>query len=189
MLLYRLQTAFSTLPDLSGWLVTLLLFAGFASVTFMVLRVSGLFTFSPTRLPLKSVLLLVVVAVFTPSLPEEVLYRVLLLPHPTESVSLGTHSLWSGLSLALFVAAHPFTAWSVWHWSRRIFYRPAFLVIVALLGTVCTVAYLYTGSVWAPVSIHWATIVGWKLFFGGPDFNLGKSKGKSDLSSPLIRGD
>ena len=185
MLLYRLQTAFSTLPDPNGWLVTLLLFAGFAGVTFVILRLSGLFSFSPTRLPLRSVLLLITVAVFTPSLPEEVLYRVLLLPHPTESVSFETRLAWSGLSLVLFVAAHPFIAWSVWHWSRRIFYRPAFLVIVALLGLVCTVAYLYTGSVWAPVSIHWATIVGWKLFFGGPDFNLGKDR----KSPPLTRGD
>lgn len=176
LLAYRLGTAFFTLPDANGWLLTLLLFAGFAVLTFFILRTTRLFSFSLIGLPRSSVLLLMLIAVFTPSLPEEIVYRVLLLPHPSEAVSLGMRVLWGGAALLVFVLAHPLLALTAWPWSRRIFYRPAFLAIVALLGTVCTLAYWATGSLWAPVSMHWATIVGWKLFYGGPDFNLGKRR-------------
>lgn len=170
----RLKLAFFTLPSASGWLTTLLLFAVFAILTFAILHRTRLFEFSMIGLSPSQVLFLALIAVFTPSLPEEILYRVLLLPHATEQVSLGTRFLWSTVALLIFVAAHPLLALTAWPWSRQIFYRPAFLTIVALLGTVCTLAYLATGSLWAPVALHWATIVGWKLFYGGPDFNLGK---------------
>ena len=170
----RLETAFFTLPSVTGWLTTLLLFAVFAILTFAILRHTRLFEFSLIRLSPSRVLLLALIALFTPSLPEEIFYRVLLLPHASEQVSLGTRVLWSVAALLVFVTAHPLLALTAWPWSRQIFYRPAFLAIVALLGTVCTLAYFVTGSLWAPVALHWATIVGWKLFYGGPDFNLGK---------------
>ena len=174
LLRYRLRTAFFTLPDLSGWLVTFLLFLVFALLAYLILRKSKLFTFSLIRLRPSQIGLLIVIAVFTPSLPEELLYRVLLLPHPSEGATPNVYLTWSVTSLVLFILAHPLLAWGAWPWARAIFYRPAFLLIVALLGVACTLAYYATGSLWAPVAIHWATIVGWKLFFGGPDFNLGQ---------------
>ena len=170
----RLFLAFTTLPDAGGWLFTLFLLAVFALATLLILRFSKLFTFSISELPRKHLLLLGLIAIFTPSLPEETLYRVLLLPHPGEAVALENLLSASIVSLFLYVAAHPLLALVAWPWSRHIFYRPAFLLIVTLLGIACTLAYVRTGSVWAPTLIHWATIVGWKLFFGGPDFNLGK---------------
>lgn len=170
----RLFLASSTLPDAEGWLFTFGLFALFALATFSILRISKLFTFSFSKLPPNYLLLLGIIAVFTPSLPEETLYRVLLLPHPTEFSPAERPLLMSSVSLFLYIFAHPLLAFAIWPWSRHIFYRPAFLLIVALLGIACTLAYLRTGSVWAPTFIHWATIVGWKLFFGGPDFNFGK---------------
>ena len=174
LLRQRLFLAFTTLPDTGGWLFTLGLLAVFAFTTLLVLRFSKLFTASLSQLPRKHLLLLGIIAIFTPSLPEETLYRVLLLPHPSEAAGLERLILASALSLFLYVVAHPLLSLLAWPWSRHIFYRPAFLLIVALLGIACTLAYLRTGSVWAPTFIHWATIVGWKLFFGGPDFNLGK---------------
>lgn len=174
LLRYRLRAAFFTLPDPSGWLDTLLLFLAFAVLAYFILRKTKLFTFSLIRLGPSQIGLLVVIAVFTPSLPEELLYRVLLLPHPSEEVGLSVRWAWSAVSLVLFILAHPLLAWGAWPWARAIFYRPAFLLIVALLGATCTLAYFATGSLWAPVAIHWATIVGWKLFFGGPDFNLSR---------------
>ncbi len=170
----RLRAAFFTLPDSSGWLATFVLFAVFAALTFVILRRTRLFKFALVRLPFSNIVLLALVAVVTPSLPEEIVYRVLPVPHPSEDVSLTARVLWSGAALLVFVAAHPLLALVAWPWSRRIFYRGAFLAIVALLGTACTLAYLATGSLWAPVALHWATIMGWKLFYGGPDFNLSK---------------
>ena len=170
----RLFLAFSTWPDVEGWLFTLGLLALFAFATLIILHFTKLSIFSLSELPRKHLLLLGIIAIFTPSLPEETLYRVLLLPHSSEAAGLNSLVLTSMISLFLYVVAHPLLALVAWPWSRRIFYRPAFLLIVALLGIACTLAYLRTGSVWASTFIHWATIVGWKLFFGGPDFNLGK---------------
>jgi len=169
-----LRNAFFTLPDLSGWFLTLLLFLVFALFTYLILTRSKLFTFSLIRLSPAQIALLAFIAVFTPSLPEELLYRVLVQPHPSEGVAPSVRWAWSTASLLLFVLAHPLLAWGAWPWARAIFYRPAFLLIVALLGVACTLVYVATGSLWAPVAIHWATIMGWKLFFGGPDFNLGR---------------
>ena len=152
------------------------MFAGFAVLTFLILRRTRLFSFSLIRLPFSKILLLALIAVFTPSLPEEIVYRVLLLPHPSEHFAFAARFFWDCTALLVFVAAHPLLAFVAWPWSRRIFYRPAFLTIVALLGTACTLAYLATGSLWAPVALHWATMMGWKLFYGGWDFNLGVSR-------------
>ena len=155
--------------------MTFALFVTFAVLTFVILRSTRLFTSSLIRLSFSKVLLLAFIAVFTPSLPEEIIYRVLLLPHPSEHFAFAARFFWGGAALLVFVAAHPLLAFVARPWSRRIFYRPAFLTIVALLGAACTLAYLATGSLWAPVALHWATMMGWKLFYGGRDFNLGVS--------------
>ena len=173
--LYRLSAALSTWPSTGEWLGTFTLLAVFAALTLSVVRRSKLFTSQPGRLPARHAAALVLIAVITPSLPEELLYRVLLQPHPQESAEAAASWGWALLSLCLFVSAHPLIAWGVWPWARTIFYRPAFLTVVTLLGVTCTLAYKWSGSVWAPVFIHWCTIVAWKVFFGGPDFNLGKS--------------
>jgi predicted Abi (CAAX) family protease len=167
----RLSQAFLAVPTASGWLWTVLLFVCFAASSLVVLRLSGLFRFSPSRLPLRYNLLLFLIAFFTPSLPEEALYRALLLPPLDEARAL----FWIALSLFLYVIAHPLLAFLIMHSYRPIFYKPAFLLIVALLGISCTLAFYLTGSIWPPILIHWATIVLWKAFYSGPDFGLGKA--------------
>jgi uncharacterized protein len=166
----RLTAAFLTLPDARGWLISALLFVLFAALSLLILRFSRLFEFSVTRLPLKHSLLLALIAFFTPSLPEETLYRALLLPQLDEARAW----FWIGFSLFLYVAAHPVLAFLVMHSYRPIFYQPVFLLIVTLLGITCTTVFYLTASVWPPLVIHWATIVLWKVFYGGPDFGLGK---------------
>ena len=168
----RLQHAFFTLPDLQGWLITLGLFGLFAVLTVVIVRSSQLFVFAPSRLSLRPAFILALIAFFTPSLPEETLYRALLTPSPP--LQGNTDYFWMALSLFIFVAAHPLLAWLLMPSYRQIFYRPAFLLIVALLGVSCTLAYQLTGSIWTAIFIHWLTIVLWKVLFSGPDFGLVK---------------
>ncbi len=163
----RLERAYSTWPSPGEWLLTLGLFLAFAFLAFLTLRVALGVALRPLRSSPARALLLFAAALLSPALLEETFYRVLLLPHPLESVSSATRLGWAALSLALYVLAHPLTAWR-WPWARVYFWRPAFLMVVALLGLACTLAYLWTGSVWSPVFIHALTTAAWKLGFGGP---------------------
>ncbi len=167
----RLTRCIVTLPTARGWLEAALTFAVFGLLALPIAIQTGLMTFSPSDLPLHNLLLLVGIAVFSPSLLEESLYRGLLLPDTAQTLSLGWYG-WVGLSLSAYVLAHPLVAWLLWPWARPIFYDPAFLLIVLLLGLCCTFIRLRSGSIWPAVLIHWLTVASWKLFFGGPDFNL-----------------
>ena len=96
-----------------------------------------------------------------PALLEELGFRVLLLPHPTETIAPSKRWLFSIISWLFFVVyhLHPFTP--------SFFKMPAFLIGAGLLGIICTVSYLKSGSIWIAIAIHWVIVVGWLLFFGG----------------------
>ena len=174
LLAERVTLAFTTFPSFAQWLWVGVITALYGYAALWILARTALFKRSKTAVPLPKMLLLALIAIFTPSLVEELVYRVLFLPHPSEAVPLQIQLGWTLISLMLYVAAHPLLAWTLWHWSRRMFYRPAFLIIVTLLGIACSLAYLTTGSLYAPLFIHWLTIVVWKAFYGGPDFKIGR---------------
>ena len=176
LIVERLASAFTTVPTFSQWTWVGLTVALYGSAALWILHKAKLFKRSSEKVPVSKLLLLALIAIFTPSLIEETLYRVLLLPHPNEAATLSTTIGLTLFSVALYVVAHPLLAWLVWPWSRQIFYRGSFLAIVTLLGVACSFVYLLTGSVYAPLFIHWLTIVVWKAFYGGPDFNLGKQQ-------------
>ncbi|NEQ32621.1 MAG: CPBP family intramembrane metalloprotease [Leptolyngbya sp. SIO4C5] len=102
-----------------------------------------------------------------PALVEELIFRVLLLPHPTEGVWPITFLLWSLLSLALFVIYHPLNALTGFRAGRSLFFNPVFLWLAGLLGLVCTLTYAYTGSLWTITLLHWVVVVVWQLRLGG----------------------
>lgn len=54
-----------------------------------------------------------------------------------------------------------------WSHDDRVFLDPVFLVLVTLLGIVCTITYLKSGSVWLPILFHWLMVVVWIIFLGG----------------------
>jgi predicted Abi (CAAX) family protease len=91
------------------------------------------------------------VALVMPALWQELVFRVLLLPHPTEGVKVMTLAIWSAISLAIFVVY------------RGMLYRyrqPQANHCLgwyesAVLGMIATVVYLTTGSLWAAVGLHW----------------------------------
>ncbi len=181
--LVRLKADLFSFPDFKTWLVCFGILAVYALMAFEINRRSGLFTLKRSSLPYPKRFSLVLIAIFSPSLLEESLYRGLLIPRFSEMFAQPSYAALIGLSLFLYVAAHPLIAWLIWPWSRQIFYRPAFLAIVFVLGLACTLAYLISHSLWPAVLIHWFTIVVWKLFYGGPDFGFGKSE-KPVLSTP-----
>ncbi|MEB3185099.1 MAG: CPBP family glutamic-type intramembrane protease [Cyanobacteriota bacterium] len=96
-----------------------------------------------------------------PALVEELLFRVLLIPHPIEGLPWLPQLAWIALSLGLFVLYHP-VAGRLWYpQARALFDDPRFLLQATLLGAACSLAYGFTGSLWPPVLIHWLAVVIW----------------------------
>jgi predicted Abi (CAAX) family protease len=102
-----------------------------------------------------------------PAIAEEFVFRVLLIPHPTEGADLLTTGLWAIVSLVLFVLYHPLNAITFYHPGYPTFFRTVFLSLAALLGIICTAAYLLTGSLWAIAFIHWVVVLVWLQLLGG----------------------
>ncbi len=49
-----------------------------------------------------------------------------------------------------------------------LFLRPDFLAWTVALGLVCAVLRRRSGSLWPPVLLHWAAVVAWQGWLGGP---------------------
>ena len=103
---------------------------------------------------------------FFPALVEESVFRVMLLPHPTEGISTVSWLAWAALSIGLFVLYHgglsrvrPQAALALR--DRR------FLLMVVWFGLILTLLYGLTGSLWAVTVVHWVVVLGWIYGFGG----------------------
>jgi predicted Abi (CAAX) family protease len=156
----RVKSAFFTIPHTNDWLQAIGLLLIFAFVYLPIGFGLG-FLELDVRSSWQTVVSVSLGALFMPSLLEELGFRVLLLPHPAESTSPSTRWLFSGFSWLLFVAYHL-------HPLVPSFFRTlAFLLGAGLLGIICTLSYLKSGSVWIPIFIHWAIVVAWLLLFGG----------------------
>lgn len=104
--------------------------------------------------------------VLYPSLIEESVFRGLMLPRSLLDASGWRRFLAVTASTALFVLMHPVNAWFIDVSNTSQFLEIPFLLIVTALGYACGYLYLRSGSLWAPVALHWATVVAWNLFLG-----------------------
>ena len=102
-----------------------------------------------------------------PALLEELLFRVVLLPAPLEGASALATVGWTGLSLGLFVGYHPLAARLWYPAGGRLFQDGRFLLACSLLGLICSLAYLQSGSLWPPLLIHWVVVAIWLERLGG----------------------
>lgn len=112
-----------------------------------------------------------------PALVEELVFRVILLPHPLEGVT-GIQWLgWATLSLSLFIIYHPLNALWFYPQGKGLFWQPMFLLFAGLLGIACTLSYRLSGSLWPPVMIHWLVAVIWLFILGGTQQLKGQNFG------------
>jgi predicted Abi (CAAX) family protease len=102
-----------------------------------------------------------------PGLIEEILFRVLLIPHPSEAVTLGTWLGWAALSLGLFIVYHPLNALSFYPAGRPTFLQSPFLILATGLGLTCSIVYGLTGSLWPITLIHGLAVFVWLGWLGG----------------------
>lgn len=162
----RLSAALLTVPTLTDWGICLGILAIYAAIALPIGFWTGLLQREWVT-HLQTIVGSSLVALVFPSIFEEVVFRALLLPHPSEVASSGAIALWSGVSLVLFILAHPLNAFLVLTSRRKTFYDPAFLTLAALLGVACTVTYLQSGSIWTAIGLHWIVVVVWLLMLGG----------------------
>jgi len=162
----RLFRSITTFPSTEDWGVCLVLFIGYGAIALPWGLWTGLLKLEWVT-SWRSIFSTMLVTLIFPSLIEESLFRVMLLPHPEENLSTDTIVLWSAVSLVIFILAHHLNALWVLKSRRNTFWDFSFLALAGLLGLVCTFAYLYSGSFWLPVILHWLVVLIWLLCFGG----------------------
>lgn len=164
---HRLEAAISTLPNLEAWLYTVALLLVFAIVALPIGFLGKFLQVEVLSASWTTIVGILATALLMPAVTEELFFRVLLLPRSTENVSASALWLWGCISLVLFIAYHPLNALSFFPRGLKTFFNWIFLLLAALLGIVCTLAYLQSGSLWTPVVIHWLVVVVWLILLGG----------------------
>lgn len=173
---FIIPTAFSRIleslkwPTLTDWGFAIAVLLLYACIALPQGLKQGFLRYCPPAdlgLSIPQQLKLMLLLFFMPALLEELVMRVLLLPHPTEGVLPQTWLIWSVISLVIFVVYHPLNALTFYPAGNPTFFQPIFLVLSGLLGLVCTVIYLQTGSLWLIAIAHWLVVVIWLLWLGG----------------------
>lgn len=163
----RLSVADLTIPSIEAWLNVVVLLLLYASVA-LPFGFWGQFLDIETLQASWRVFAGITAKSFImPGVVEEILFRVVWLPHPSEHPSASQLWLWGAIALVLFVVYHPLNGLTLFRQGRKVFFNGIFLVLAALLGIVCSIAYCVSGSLWTPVVIHWLVVVIWLLFLGG----------------------
>jgi predicted Abi (CAAX) family protease len=167
VVLPRLMDAYFAPLTGHGLALAALLLGAYAAVALALGRGTGFLPVQRPRVRPLGLMRQAMVLLLTPALVEETLFRAALLPHPLEGLS-GWDSLsWGALSVGLFVAWHPLAGRLWYPQGRRLFDDGRFLLLAALLGVVCVIAYQATGSIWPPVLIHWLVVLIWLELLGG----------------------
>jgi predicted Abi (CAAX) family protease len=166
LIAHRLAAACCAVPRAEDWLLTAALLVTLALVSVPLGLRLGFLQVDICRSWSTAATFLSLTFLF-PAVSEELLFRVMLLPHPQEHASQAVQWLWGTVALVVFVASHPLKALVFSSARRSAFTNPVFLLLAGLLGLACTIAYLKSGSLWPPVVIHWWVVVVWLLVFGG----------------------
>lgn len=167
LLAHRLTAALGSVPDRAAWLTS-----GSLALLLTALAVPlgvrcGFLRWRPLREPWPTLTGIVIVSLITPALAEELAFRVLLLPGHSEHRSGGALIFSCLISLQAFVSYQPLKKWLLPACRNTPFADPTFLSLAMLLGVVCTASFVTSGSLWAPVVLHWLFVSGWLLLLGG----------------------
>lgn len=164
---YRLLYAVSTFPSSKDWLFSIDLLLIFILIAVPIGFSSNFLRIETTSLSWKTTLRISALALFFPAIAEEIFFRILLLPHPTEQASIIMQWFWAVMGLLIFIIYHPVNAFVFIPSARATFNNITFLILAALLGGICITSYFRSGSLYPPVLIHWLVVVVWLLLLGG----------------------
>ncbi len=165
----NLATGFKTSP-LHRTMLSISLFILFAVFAMATGFSTGLLKFASLESDL--IYILPLTLFIFPSLFEETVFRGLLIPNDTVlkgSKEILKRSLFSSI---IFVIWHPFNALTINPGAKNFFLDPWFLLIVFVLGMICSLGYIFSRSLWVPTIMHWLTVLFWVLFLGGRNLVL-----------------
>lgn len=159
-ILYRLRAATRSMPSRTSWVWTIVAL-GVYGVMYVPFGVSvGFLKFQP-ELHAGQWLNVAFGSFLMPGLSEELMFRTILIPHPTEPMPPIVRQGWIFGSWVLFIFVH------LMPWTPGFFHEMPFLLGAGLLGMLCTLSYLQSRSMWTAVFIHWMIVVQWLLVWGG----------------------
>lgn len=167
VIFHRLSAAISTFPNLEAWLYAAFLLLFFTLISLPIGFLDNFLHIDFVKGSWPTIIGITMISFVTPAVTEELFFRALLLPQTTEQLSVLGLGIWGCISLAMFIVYHPLNALSFFPRGLETFFNVVFLVLAALLGIVCSFAYLQSGSLWTPVMIHWLVVVVWLLCLGG----------------------
>ncbi|HHP7232187.1 MAG TPA: type II CAAX prenyl endopeptidase Rce1 family protein [Xenococcaceae cyanobacterium] len=162
----RLIKAISTLPDQKALIYCLVLLIIYAVIV-LSLGFKQKFIELEIVTNWQKILKISLTSLVAPAILEELFFRGLIVPHPSEKANLITLSGCIILSLLLFGIYHPLNAYWFFPVARQTFYNPLFLFFALLLGIICTISYLQSGSLWTAIIMHWLIVIIWLLVLGG----------------------
>jgi uncharacterized protein len=157
---YRLQIGLTTVPQRRDWQYAVILLGLFAVIYLPIGFTAGFLKFD-WRLNPGLMLSVAAGALIMPGIIEEFIFRLLLMPHRTESLSVRSRQFWTIVSWLLFLLYH------MPPWTPAFFKTPIFLLGAGLLGIACTISYWQSRSIWTAVLIHWVIVAVWLLCLGG----------------------
>ena len=164
---WRINTAFFTFPTIQAWLIATALLLILTLFCLPIGLWCNFLKINQLRSSKRIIFSIITGSLLFPAISEELFFRVLLLPHPQENVTIATACFWASISLIFFIIYHPLNAVTFFPTGRKTFFHPIFLLLAAVLGIVCSIVYLQSGSLWLPVIIHWLVVVVWLVFLGG----------------------
>lgn len=150
-----------------SWGISLLALAVYGAIALPYGLKSNFLKPQGANLSLPKLLWVLVRLFFLPALVEEIVFRVLLLPHPLEGITPWRWWLWGLLSLGLYVLYHWVNAKTLYRQAETTFCDRRFLISTALLGLTLTLVYRLTGSLWTVTLLHWIVVCVWLLGLGG----------------------
>jgi predicted Abi (CAAX) family protease len=163
----RVVAALKTIPDRRAWARCALVYGIFLICAFPIGLLTGLLQPGVAHVAPAIWLGTSAIVFVHPACVEEFIFRVLLLPRSPDAMPRGRLIAITLVALALYVVSHPLNAMLFRPEAAAVFERPAYLMIVALLGITCTAAYWISKSIWPPVAMHWLTVVLWLWLLGG----------------------
>lgn len=165
----NLAKSFAASPC-SGWKNWGPWFCWYAVAALGIGFAGGLFTLS--FLDLRQFWFLPITLLVFPCIPEEFVFRGLLIRRDALDGGGKRAAAQIGLSALLFTLWHPLNALTINKSAQPFFLNSWFLGITFLLGLTCGYAYVRSRSLWTPILIHWLTVLVWVICLGGRNLVL-----------------
>ncbi len=167
LFMQRLITSIFTIPNFFDCLATFALILLLSLIALPVGFQQGFLEINILKLPLKKIIYIIICNLLITAIFEELFFRVLFLPHPRENPDNTIFLLSVTFSWVCFLLYHPINALTFYPAGYPTFMNPIFLFLAGLLGIICTISYLGSGSVWTCVFIHWLVLLVWISLLGG----------------------